>query len=197
MYKLLKNVKVLLGISVIISLFLSIIASKKIFVCELGMYKQHDRNVWSDMVCSQEIALCKTNNICIYVYPKKKEELNSTIGFKVRILSEHLDYEEFISLSDLKNNQWNEVNIYNNDMRTLSEHATVNIESINMTEDNYIMLNLGEDLNTVHYDTYIMDENQGDDNISMKYNRFSYVSFAGMLLLVNVIIFGLLYRLSK
>lgn len=192
-----RKISLLLLVSIILSFCISIPVSKSIFICKLGMYKQHDRNVWADMVCSQEIALCRTSSIKVSVYPQMEADVDPSIGFKVRVLSEHIDFEQFFQLSELKNDEWNDVNIYNGEMRKLDEHATVYIESVNMTEQNYIRINLGEDLNTVHYETYIMEDEQGTDNITLSYDRFSYVSFGGMVILLGVIIFGALYKVNK
>lgn len=192
-----KNTKIMILMSFVLSMCLMFIISNKIFISELGKYKQHSRNIWWDMVCTQEIALCRTCNISIYVWPDKNASIDPSIGFNVRILSEHYDYKKFFSLNDLNNEQWNLITIHDEGMKSLNENATVYIESVGMTEENYIMLNLGEDLSTINYDTYIMGESQGNDNFNLKYDRFSFVSFCGMELLIALVIFSLLYKLKN
>lgn len=192
--RLLKNIRILLLISFMLSMCLTLIISSKMFISELGRYKQHSRNIWWDMVCTQEISLCHTRSISILVWPNKNENIDPSIGFSIRILSEHYDYKKFFPLNDMVNGQWNLITIHDEEMEKVRGYATVYIESVGMTEENYIMLNFGEDLSTINYATYIMGESQGYDNLHLKYDRFSFVSFCGMELSITLVIFLVLYK---
>lgn len=197
MHLFIKNRKIMFLVSFVLSICLTLIISNKIFISELGKYKQHSRNIWWDMVCTQEIFLCHTSNISIGVCPDKNESIDPSIGFNIRILSEHYEYKKFFPLNDLINDQWNLITIHDEEMERINEYATIYIESVGMTEKNYIMLNLGEDLSTVKYDTYIMGESQGNDNFNLKYDRFSFASFMGMELLIGFVVFLLFYKLNN